>query len=76
MISGGAIDQDGSSPRQETTAWILNLTLPIRNMYATDSASILAKAKKMIEATSMLLPRNPFEGFWGFKKDSDLWELA
>ena len=48
--SGGAIGQTGSSTRQELTAWILVLSLPMRSKYATDSASMVAKAKKLIEA--------------------------
>ena len=43
---GGAIGQTGSS----TVGWIMSLTLPIRSMYVTDSASMLHKTKAMIAA--------------------------
>ena len=45
-IAGGAVGQDGSSTRQELTGWIAALTLPFRICYATDSAALIAKAKK------------------------------
>ena len=45
-----AIGQTASSTRQELMAWIRVLALPYRTMYATDSASMLAKAKKLIAA--------------------------
>ena len=45
-----AIGQMGSSTRQELIGWLLALSLPIRSMYATDSASMLSKAKMLIAA--------------------------
>ena len=47
---GPAIGQIGSSTRQELIAWILVLSMPIRSMYATDSASMLTKARQLLEA--------------------------
>ena len=43
--SGAVIGQTRGSTRQELTAWTLVLSLLIRSKYATDSASMLAKAK-------------------------------
>ena len=47
---GPAIGQTGTSTRQELTAWITVLTIPCRSCYATDSASVLNKALRLIEA--------------------------
>ena len=49
-LAGPALGQTGSSTRQELTAWILVLSLPLRSMYATDSASMLSKAKTLLIA--------------------------
>ena len=46
--AGAALRQTGSSTRNELMAWILVLSLPVRSMYATDSASMLSKAKTML----------------------------
>ena len=43
-----AIGQAGTSTRQELTAWVRVLAIPCRSMYATDSASMLSKALKLI----------------------------
>ena len=49
-----AIGQMGSSTRQELAGWLLALSLPIRSLYATDSASMLGKAEAlMLAATRM-----------------------
>ena len=84
--SGGAIGQTGSSTRQELIVWILVLSLPIRGMYATDRASMLAKAKKLIEAAKAKedleahgkksQTRNPFRKPLGLQEDGELWEQA
>ena len=50
--SGGAIGQTGSTTRQELIAWLLVFSLPIRSMHVADSASMLSKAKKLIEAVA------------------------
>ena len=42
---GGAMRQTGSSTRHELTACIFLRSLPTGSMYATDSASMLSKAK-------------------------------
>ena len=47
---GAAIGQTGTSTRQEQTAWVRVLAIPCRSMYATDSASMLSKALKLIKA--------------------------
>ena len=85
-IDGGAIGQAGSSTRQEITAWIMSLTLPIRSMYAIESASMLCKAKRMLTAIGLrehlqadekkLPQRNPFRRPWGLQRDGDLWRIA
>ena len=46
--AGAALGQTGSSTRNELMAWILVLNLPIRNMYAPDSASMFSTAKTML----------------------------
>ena len=76
--SGVAIGQTVSPTRQELIVWILVLSLPMRSKYATDSASMLAKAKKLIEAEKAkeeleaqgkkAPTRNPFRKPWGSKK--------
>lgn len=45
-------------------------------MYATDSASMLAKAKNMLIAASLNQPLNPFRRAWGLQTNGDLWEQA
>ena len=55
---GGVIGLNGSSTRCETTSWIFTITLPFWIMYATDSASMLAKAKKIINAAVADMPKN------------------
>ena len=47
---GPAIGQTGTSTRMELIAWVSVLALPIRSCYATDSASMMSKAVKLIEA--------------------------
>ena len=59
---GPANGQTGSSTRQELMAWIRVLALPYRSMYATDSASMLAKARKLIEAARKFEEGNKEEG--------------
>ena len=76
--SGAALAQTGSSTRQELTAWILVLAMSMRTMYATDSASMLAKPKMLlkaaklreeIEAQGKKAPsRNPFRKPWASKR--------
>ena len=72
-------------------AWIRVLALPYRTMYATDSASMLAKAKKLIAAARHFGEKNdgagrapsegkqvcnPFKKPWGVQRDGDLWAQA
>ena len=74
---GAAIGQTGTSTRQELTAWVRVLAIPCRNMYATDSASMLSKALMLIkaaerdqeeEAQGIVIKRgNPFENHGGCK---------
>ena len=83
--SGAAIGQTGSSTRQELAAWILVLSQPMRSKYPTDSASMLAKAKKLIEAAKAKEEleaqgrktpiRKPYRKPWGLQKDG-LWQHA
>jgi len=83
---GPAIGQTGTSTRQELTAWITVLTIPCRSCYATDSASVLNKALRLIEAAERDLVDetmgisikrgNPFKKPWGLQVDGDLWEQA
>ena len=47
---GGAVGQDGSSTRQEIAGWLAALTLPFRICYATDSAALIAKTNKLLQA--------------------------
>ena len=73
--SGGALGQTGTSTRQELTAWILAFSMPMRSMYATDSANMLAKAQMFLKAAKLreeieaqgknALSRNPFRKPWG-----------
>ena len=49
-LAGGAVGQDGSSTRQELAGWLAALTLPFKIFYATDSAALIAKAKKLLQA--------------------------
>ena len=81
---GPAIGQTGTSTRQELTAWLRVLALPCRSLYATDSASMLNKAKRLIaaakrnqleeEAGKEVLRGNPFGKAWGLQVDGDLLE--
>ena len=52
---GAAFGQTGTSTRQELTAWIRVLAIPCRSMYATDSASMLNKALRLIQAAERYL---------------------
>lgn len=68
------------------------LALPIRSLYATDSAAMLGKATRLIDAVRAVEKeeqanptrekeaaahnRNPFGKPWGLQKDGDLWEQA
>ena len=47
---GAALGQTGTPTRQELTAWLRVLAIPCRSLYATDSASMMSKALKLIEA--------------------------
>ena len=49
-LYGAALGQTGSSTRQELLAWLRVLALPIRSHYATDSAAMLGKAIRLIDA--------------------------
>ena len=83
---GAALGQTGTSTRQELTAWIRVLAIPCRNMYATDSASMMSKACKLIKAAERCITGksngteikrgNPFGKPWGLQIDGDLWEQA
>ena len=83
---GAAIGQTGTSTRQELTAWIRVLAIPCRSMYATDSASMLNKALRLIQdaernlrgkaSGAITLRGNPFGKAWGLQVDGDLWEQA
>ena len=53
---GAALGQTGTSTRQELTAWLRVLAIPCRSLYATDSASMLSKAMKLIEAAEKSHP--------------------
>ena len=62
------------------------LAIPRRSLYATDSASMMSKALKLIAAVEKLmeekkkgivkLRRNPFGKAWGVQVDGDLREQA
>ena len=83
---GAALGQTGTSTRQELTAWLRVLAIPCRSLYATDSASMLSKAMKLIEAAEKVIREkiagnekkrgNPFGKAWGLQTDGDLWEQA
>ena len=83
---GVAIGQTGTSTRLELTAWIRVLAIPCRSCYATDSASMLNKARRLIKAAERDLAEeesgtvvkrgNPFKKPWGLQVDGDLWEQA
>jgi len=83
---GAAIGQTGTSTRQELTAWIRVLAIPCSSCYATDSASMMNKALRLIEAAERDLEEeemeteikrgNPFRKPWGLQVDGDLWEQA
>ena len=83
---GAAIGQTGASTRQELTAWIRVLAIPCRSCYATDSASMMSKALRLIKAAerdlqeeeqgSQIMRGNPFGKPWGSQVDGDLWEQA
>ena len=72
---GAAIGQTGTSTRQEFTAWIRVFAIPCRSSYATDSASMMSKALKLIKAAERDLDEeeqgtqikrgNPFGKPWG-----------
>ena len=55
---GAAVGQTGSSTRSELMAWLSVLALPIRSNYATDSAAMLGKALKLIEAVQKARSEN------------------
>ena len=83
---GAAIGQTGTSTRQELTAWIRVLTIPCRSCYATDSASMMKKANRLIVAAEREIKEetdgikvkrgSPFGKPWGLQTDGDLWQLA
>ena len=83
---GAAVGQIGTSTRQELTAWIRVLAIPCRSCYATDSASMMNKALRLIRAAERDLDEeakgiktkrgNPFGKPWGLQVDGDLWEQA
>lgn len=83
---GAAIGQTGTSTRQELTAWIRVLAIPCRGIYATDSASMMNKALRLIAAAERDLDEetkginikrgNPFGRPWGLQTDGDLWQQA
>ena len=74
---GAAIGQTGTATRQELTAWIRVLAIPCRSCYATDSASMMSKALRLINAAERDLDEeekgnqikrgNPFGKPWDFK---------
>ena len=74
---GAALGQTGTSTRQELTAWLRVLAIPCRSLYATDSASMMSKATKLIEAAEKVIREklsgndrkrgNPFGKAWGCK---------
>ena len=79
-----ALGQTGSSTRQEISAWLLALTLPMRSNYATDSQSLVDKATQMLQAAKRMQKQrndgtqirntNPFKKPWGVQTDGDVWE--
>ena len=74
---GPAIGKTLTSTRLELMAWIRVLAIPIRGCYATDSASMLGKAIKLIKAVEDLETQirdgkkvsktNPFKKAWAAK---------
>ena len=76
---GPAIGQTGTSTRQELLAWLMVLAIPVRSYYATDSASLISKADKLIEAVRKdeerrarglkSLEKNPCRHFGTYSKD-------
>ena len=85
-MAGGAVGQDGWSTRQELAGWLAALTLPLKICYDTDSAALIAKTKKLLQATfhvenlqahNKSVPTlNPLGRRWSLEADGDLWELA
>jgi len=83
---GAALGHTGTSTRQELTAWLRVLAIPCRSLYATDSASMMSKALKLIEAAGKFTREklsgndrkrgNPFGKASGLQVDGDLWEQA
>ena len=67
-------------------AWLSVLAMPIRSNYATDSAAMLGKALKLIDAvqkheaarasSTRTKLQNPFGKPWAVQTDGDLWEQA
>ena len=76
---GPAIGQNGTSTRMELMAWIRVLAIPCRSLYATDSASMLSKSKRLIavaerdqkekEEGKEVKRGNPFGKRWGLQVD-------
>ena len=83
---GLAIGQTLTSTRMELMAWIRVLAIPMRSCYATDSASMMNKAVRLIKAVEELEKqnstgksskfKNPFKQAWGLQKNGDLWQQA
>ena len=83
---GPGLGQTSTPTRQELAAWLRTLAIPIRSHYATDSASMLCKANRLIEAAAKHEQsgidentkrfKNPFRKAWGLQTDGDLWEQA
>ena len=77
-VMGPTIGQTGSSTRQELMAWISILAMPIRSMYATDSAAMLDKAKSLLaeaqkveeakETGKKVNQKCPFNKPWGCRR--------
>ena len=63
-----------------------SLNIALQNCYATDSAALIAKAKKLLQVASNIedlqarnisVPStNPLGRRWSLQPDGDLWELA
>ena len=85
-IAASENGQTGSSTRMELAAWIVALSQPIRSCYATDSASMLGEALRLLqkaketeqkeEEGKKVDKQNPYTKPWGLQKDGDLWEVA
>ena len=83
---GAAVGQTGSSTRTELMAWLSLLAMPFRSNYATDSAAMLGKALRLIDAvqkqedlpagSSRSKTKNPFGKPWAVQTEGDLWEQA